>query len=139
MKKIKIAAGFLILAILALTVDSFAGRGLINDLENFYPPVELQYPVTQDIDLTGKTSLQFRWRRTDQAQTDHYEFKLYKGYERSESTLILKQDITGDEYPFELPAANFEVGQVYTWSLRQVYLDNVKGDRSYSPFKIIKK
>ncbi len=138
MKK-KIGIVILLLAILALTAKAFAGRGAGSGSWLSYSAPELRYPVTQDIDLSGHASLQFKWKQVDSARTDHYEFRLYKGYDMLESTLILKRDIPRDEYPFELPAENFALGQVYTWSLKQVYLSGVKSDRAYSPFKVIKK
>jgi len=106
---------------------------------DFVDGPRLLSPVTEDIDLTGKTLLEFKWMQTNLFRTDHYEFKLYKGYDTVESTLILKQSVSLDDYPIQLPAAQFEVGQVYTWSLRQVFLDAVKSDRSYGSFTIIKK
>lgn len=135
MRKITIAATALILFTLALNFNSFAGR----DLLELRPAVELFYPVTQDIDLSAKSSLQFRWREINITQTDHYEFKLYKGYDMVGSALVLKQDVSGDGCPLELAEANFEINQVYTWSLKQIYLGGQKSERSYGTFKIIKK
>ncbi len=137
--KIKIATGFLILAIFVFTVDSFARRGTIGATANDYTAPELYSPVTSNIDLSTESNLKFKWRQVYLAKTDHYEFRLYKGYETIASTLILKQNIPADEYPFELPADNFEINQVYTWTLKQVYINGQKSDRAFSAFKIIKK
>jgi hypothetical protein len=137
--KIKVLLGIFIVAILLFRVNSFAGRSSLGSNFAYYPAPELWYPVTQDIDLTGEAVLQFKWRRVDQTKTDHYIFKLYKGYNMLETNLILKENIAPDQYPFKLPKETFEVGQVYTWSLRQVYLNGAKTDIASSPFKIIKK
>lgn len=139
MRKKTIAAVFLILAVFILAANPSFGRGILDQVDGFRPAVDLLYPVTHDIDLTGKATLQFRWRQTDLAQTGHYEFRLYKGYDTLESTMILKRDISRDALPFELPAGNFESNQVYTWSLRQVYLSGAKNDIAQSSFKIINK
>lgn len=96
-------------------------------------------PATDDIDLSGKDTLEFRWQRTDVVDTDHYEFRLYKGYQTVESTLILKQNFPSATFPFKLAASQFEVGQVYTWGLIKVLRDGRKSDSSFSPFKVIKK
>jgi len=139
MKRGAIIAGLLCLALFAVTVYSFAGRGMFGDSDDFRPAADLFYPTTEDIDLSGRDVLQFKWEQKDIIQTDHYEFKLYKGYNMSDSTLVLKQNVSRGQYPFELPAENFEINQVYTWSLKQVYLSGTKSDKAFSSFKIIKK
>jgi hypothetical protein len=136
MKK-KIALGVLMLA--ALAGGAFAAGGINAARGDGYPAPELYSPASQEIDLSGKETLQFKWRRTDQGNTSHYEFRLYKGYGTPSQGLILKRDINRDEYPFELPAADFEINQDYSWSLRQVYADGAKGDLASSSFRIAKK
>lgn len=115
--------------------------GGINEGMNFGSPSgpTLLYPVTDNIVLTGKDFLEFRWERTDLVNTDHYEFRLFKGYKTLEATLILKQDSPAGTFPIKIAASLFEEGQVYTWSLRRVYFGGNKSDFSYSPFKIVKK
>lgn len=105
-----------------------------------YIPAEvLLYPTTDDIDLSGKDSLEFRWIRTDLAVTDYFDLRLYKGYDTVESNLIFKKQFSSSIYPIEIPASLFEKGQVYSWVLRQVLYDGRKGDKSFSSFKIINK
>ena len=99
----------------------------------------LIYPATEDITLKGKDFLEFRWGRAGGFKLDHYEFKLYKGYEAIASTLIFKQNFPRNAYPISIPANLFENNQVYTWSLRQVFMNGEKTGRSYSSFKIIEK
>lgn len=114
------------------------GRGLIDD-RDFMPGPTLLSPTTKDIDLKSQDFLEFRWERTDAVRTDHYEFKLYKGYQTTEDTLMMKKQVTMDDYPLRLEASNFEVDQVYAWSLMQVYEDGSKSDKSFASFKIIKR
>ena len=99
----------------------------------------LFYPVTNNIDLAGKEYLGFRWWRVDLVWTDHFIFKLYKGYNTTAPNLILKQNISSAEYPIKIPASQFELNQVYTWVMVQVFNNGRKSDKSFSSFKIIKK
>jgi hypothetical protein len=132
-------AAFLYIALIFLVNHPLCyGRSLIEDRESMPGPT-LLYPGTQDIDLKSQAFLEFRWERTDRVTTDHYEFRLYKGYQTVEDTLLLKKQLSTDEFPFKLDASTFEVNQVYTWSLTQVYSDGRKSDKSFASFKIIKK
>jgi hypothetical protein len=124
--------------VLAVAVNASAGRGLTR-YEDSLPAPRLLSPVTDDIVLTGKSVLEFKWTQGNLARISHYEFKIYKGYNMLASTLILKQDVASGTYPIEVAVSLFEEGQVYTWSLRQVSYGGEKGDRSFSSFKIIKK
>ena len=99
----------------------------------------LLYPTTNDIDLTGKDNLEFRWERTELVATRYFNFKLYKGNDISESNLILKQQFDTEAYPIKIPASQFEAGQTYTWVLVQVFLSGEKSDRAFSSFTVIKK
>jgi hypothetical protein len=96
-------------------------------------------PVTEDIDLNGKVTLEFKWWRVELPWTDRFIFKLYKGYNTTASNLILKQEYSWTEYPIKIPASQFEENQVYTWVLVQVFNGGRKSDKSFSSFKIIKK
>lgn len=133
-KIILIAALFFI--VFGLTVNSYARRGSGND---YYAAPDLLSPRTQNIDLTSKDILEFRWRQVDLTRTDHYEFKIYKGYNTWEANLIFKQLLPRTTPPFTLSKEQFEVGQVYTWTLRQVYLGGEKTEYASSSFKVIKK
>lgn len=106
---------------------------------DFIPAEWLLYPVTDHIDLSGKDYLEFRWTRTDLVMTDHFDFRLYKGYNTLESNLIFKQGFPADIYPIQVPSSQFEKNQVYTWVLVQVFFDGRKGDKAFSSFRIIKK
>ncbi len=103
------------------------------------PGPTLLYPATENIDLKSGPFLEFRWERVNTVWADHYDFKLYKGYQTMQANLLVKKQLSTDDYPFKLDAANLEVNQVYTWSLTQVYSDGKKSDRAFASFTIIKK
>ena len=114
--------------------DVFAGRRA-----DFIPAERLLYPVTDDIDLSGKDYLEFRWIVTDLARTDYFDFRLYKGYNTTGKNLIFKKRFPADAIPVRLTASLFEKNQVYTWTLEQVFNNGYKGDKSSSPFRIAHK
>lgn len=104
---------------------------------DFRPGPLLVYPMGGQVDLSGQSALVFKWQR-DAADTLHYIFKLYKGYNMYESGLILKEEIGSSGISFTVKADVFEDGQVYTWSLVQVNITGSKSDKSYSSFTIKK-
>ena len=131
---------FIIAALLLITnfpLDSY-GVNKVRIFDSDSGPY-LIYPATEDITLKGKDFLEFRWERAGGVRLDHFEFKLYKGYETIASTLMFKQNFPREIYPIRIPAGQFESNQVYTWSLRQVFMNGEKSDRSFSSFKIIEK
>lgn len=128
---------FLVLGSLVLCVlPSYAGRN--TGFYNEAGPM-LFYPVTDNIDLGGKDYLEFRWWRVDMPWTDHFIFKLFKGYNTTVDSQIFKQNYSPWDYPVRLPASQFEVRQVYTWVIVQVFNGGGKSDKSFSSFKIIRK
>jgi hypothetical protein len=108
---------------------------------SFVPKPRLIAPATDVVDLTGKEELEFKWspHEGDQVRRDHYDFRLYRGYNMVESTRILKMNIPPRQWSITLKAGLFENGQVYTWSLRQVYTGSAKSWRSFESFKVIKR
>ena len=105
----------------------------------FLPALKLLSPVTDDIDLGGKDSLEFKWLIGDLVMADYFDFRLYKGYNTTAANLIFKQRFSAREYPIKVSASLFETGQIYTWVLVQVFVDGRKTDKSFSSFKIIKR
>jgi len=99
----------------------------------------LLYPITDNIVLSGKDYLEFKWIRYYFVQTEYFDFRLYKGYNTIAANLIFKQKFTSNEYPISIPKALFEENQVYTWVLVLLFYDGRKSDKSFSSFKIIKK
>ena len=127
---------FLIVSVSAVYAD-----GGINELSEFTPAPgpTLLSPTTDNITFVGKDSLEFRWEGSSAVRTESYQFKLYKGYHTTAATLILKKTIPGAMDSLSLLASGFEIGQVYTWVLTQVFLGGAKATPSSSSFKIIKK
>jgi len=117
---------------------SYGGIAGDRDFVSISGPALLS-PDTEDIDLKSQAFVEFRWERTDSFSTDHYELRLYKGRQAVTDTLLMKKQISTDDYPFKLEASTFEVNQVYTWSLTQVYTNGRKSDKSYTAFMIIRK
>lgn len=105
----------------------------------YAPAPKLLSPTTEDVDLGGKEQLAFRWERVDIISTQYFDFRLYKGYDTIEDNRIFKQNFSTDVYPVNIPSSTFETGQVYTWVLRQVFLNGLKSDKSWSSFKVIAK
>ena len=131
---------FIIAALLLIfnfPIDS-SGANKISIFDSDSGPY-LIYPATENITLMGKDFLEFRWQRAGGIKLDHYEFKLYKGYEAIASNLIFKQKFPREVYPITIPAKLFENNQIYTWSLRQAFMNGEKSGRSFSSFKIIEK
>lgn len=118
--------------------DSYCGS-LRGDTFKTISGPRLLYPVTDDIDLSGKDTLEFKWVKDYYVQTEYLDFRVYKGYNTTADTLVFKQKFSSNEYPIKMPAASFEEGQVYTWVLVLIFYDGTKSDKSHSPFKIIKK
>jgi hypothetical protein len=121
----------------AFPLNMGGGKGIMDFRSSSGPT--LLYPATDDIKLGGKDFLEFRWERTELSFTDHYEFRLYKGRETIDQALILNKDILVSDFPIKVTSVTFEDGQVYTWSLRQVFVGGTKGDTKFSAFKTSKK
>lgn len=119
---------------------SYAGMGIFGRGSlDFMPGPRLLSPLTDDIDLSGKENLEFKWMTGDLIRTDYFDFRLYKGYNTTARNLIFKQRFSVHEYPIKIPASQFKPGQVYTWVLVQVFIGGQKSDKSFSSFKITKK
>ncbi len=118
--------------------DSYCGSLRGDNFRSISEP-RLLYPVTDNIVLSGKDYLEFKWVRDDFVQTGYFDFRLHKGYNTTAADLVFKQKFPSNEYPIRIPATLFEENQVYTWVLVLVFYDGRKSDKSYSPFKIINK
>jgi len=110
--------------------------------ELFAPDPELLYPVTDKVDLKGQTQLVFKWSPFvgDLYKRNYFEFCLYKGYETYEKNLIIKEKVAPNVYVYAVSSDQFEDGQVYTWTLRQVYTTMAyKSNAEYNSFTVVKK
>lgn len=139
MKKLFLTLGCLVI-LLSISRLSLAQRGGFGAGKGifFSAPPRLMSPVTDNIDLSGKKTLEFRWI-CEMINTDGFDFRLYKGYNPIASTLIRKEKISKDNTAFNLDAGIFETGQSYTWSLQRTVLSGEKSDRVYASFKVINK
>ena len=125
-----------------LASECFAGPYLGSRyIERFVPQPRLLEPARDTVDISGQDRLLFRWSSHEQAWgfRMYYDLRLYKGYNMVESTLIFKARVDPSQNTIAISAAMFEDGQVYTWSLRQVYDGYRKSDRSYQSFTVINK
>ncbi len=114
------------------------GKGIVGPSNNL-PEPKLIAPTTETVVLTGKTDLEFKWGGEYAVAVDHYDFRLYKGYNTVETNLILKEQISSQLNIIKIKIEKFEDGQVYTWTLKQVSLGGEKSDASFNSFKVIKK
>jgi len=131
---------FGLLPLIVLFFQPVYGRALLSGVgTDFMPAPTLLSPTTEDIDMSGKDALDFKWERGFLGSTDYFDLRLYKGYATNNESLILKDRYSAADYPVSVPASKFEAGQVYTWVLRQVFNDGRKSDKASSSFKVIRK
>ncbi|MBI4706623.1 MAG: hypothetical protein HY761_01680 [Candidatus Omnitrophica bacterium] len=103
------------------------------------PAPEIIIPRSDEVDLTGKDSLECKWISLKPAEVDHFELKLYKGYNMYESGLMFSENAPSDKNFLLIKAETFEQGQVYTICLRQISYGGEKSDKAFVSFKIIGK
>jgi len=108
---------------------------------DYAPQPRLISPAKEVVDLTGKDDLEFIWSPHEGRPVSrrYYDFRLYKGREMLESTLIFKERVGPHIHKLSLGSGLFEDSEVYTWSLRQVYYTSGKSLRSSCSFMVIKK
>lgn len=102
------------------------------------PSPRLLYPVTENVNLKGQDILEFKWMTSDYSLTDHYEFKLYKGYKTVSVNLLMKEEVGNNENSFQVKADVLEDGQVYTWTLKRITWSGEKSDSSFNSFRVSK-
>lgn len=127
---------FLVVVLTSFGLSAYGNRFSLFD--NIKEPT-LLYPITEDIDLTGKDALEFRWIQTPGMFVYYAEFKLYNGANNYGSDLIYKEKIQPGNYPFKVSANYFEQGKTYSWTLKLVLTNGNRTDIAYSTFKVIKK
>lgn len=133
--KLILFAMFFLLIILPVFAYNLNTRGLWSD-----PPTPtLISPTKETVDLSGKDSLEFKWRITSFTNMESYDFRLYKGYATAQESLMVKQTVDGDTDFVKISADLFQDGQVYTWVLRGTFDSGQKTDRASSSFRVIKK
>ena len=140
----KKALGILFIMMLAAPVFAEHRVGLsvnVGGSLSHVPEPRLISPTSEQVDLTGKPSLLFEWSpfEGDITRRDYYDFRIYKGYNRVEANLIFKDKVFKSAYKIDLNANRFEDGQIYTWSVRQVYMNGSKSRKATSSFKAVKR
>lgn len=108
---------------------------------DYAPKVRQISPVGMTVDLRGADGVLFKWSwiEGDRMQRQYYDFRVYKGYDTVESTLIYKEEVARDTDSVFLKSGMFDDGQTYTWTIRQRYYGMAKSVRSYASFRVIKK
>jgi hypothetical protein len=106
---------------------------------NNIPQPRIFYPRSENVDLSQKDNLGFKWSSLVGSSTErrYYDFRLYKGYNIVSDNLIYKKEVPPFKNSWDIESSMFEDGEIYTWTLRQVYLTG-KSDRSIISFKIHK-
>ena len=130
----------LVFCIFSLTLPSFGSN--VNASRYGYPlntpsPPRLRYPITETVVLGSKDYLEFEWW-SGFGLVDHYEFRLFKGYNMYVKDLIYKEIVPARVSSINIKAEVFEDNQVYTWSLIKVALGGLKSDKSFNSFKVFK-
>jgi hypothetical protein len=130
----------LIVVLLFAPFFAFADMGSEGVNADFVPQPAMLKPYN-DVDLSGKNELEFSWSPYEGSRMDrqYYEFKLYKGYQTVEKTLIFEKEVDPNFSGIKIDAGMFEIGQVYTWTLRQAYNSIRKSQKSHAIFKVIKR
>ena len=108
---------------------------------SYVPQVRLIRPTGEKVSLQGQDSLEFVWSRHEGRRlggSRYYDFRLYKGLDMVQATLMLKERVPGNTRSISISADTFENGGTYTWSIRLVYKGIGKSDRSFSSFTVKK-
>ena len=136
-KKISLVLIFVLMASVAFSQVSISGRGY-GGRRDYVPSPKLLSPIQETVSLKGKEELTFKWspHRSRSSGSKYYDFRLYGGYNMVESSLILKEQVPGNKHSISLGSGQFKNGEIYTWSVRQVYRGIGKSDRSFSSFKV---
>lgn len=113
---------------------------LASDWGDLAPEPELLEPQGEVVDISGKDGLTFKWSpfigRLWERQ--YYDFRLYQGRDRVEANQILVKKVDKNQYSVTVDASQFKDGGVYSWGVKQIYLDK-KSEQAYASFQIINK
>ena len=109
-------------------------------MREYVPRPRLILPASDNVNIAGKKTVEFIWSPHEGRQSSdrYYDFRIYKGYNMVESTLIFKETFPGNVHDAEIDASLFDNGRVYTWSLRQGYKAAGKSRRSMQSFTVTK-
>jgi len=101
---------------------------------------KLLYPVNQEIDLPGKSSLVFQWAlySVSLVRRDYIEFKLYEGSDTNSNNLVFLKKLFPEEYVLAVDNKIFKTDRIYTWSIEQFILRGQSAGKSTASFKVKK-
>lgn len=105
-----------------------------------FPAPRMISPITEEVDLSPKEALLFRWSpyRGGASALIYFDFRIYKGYEAIESALVYKEKLTARKSNIEISADTFDSGDIYTWSIRYKNKDGTYSPKNFHSFKVIK-
>jgi hypothetical protein len=103
------------------------------------PAPEILEPHTEQVDLSGKDSLEFKFRVFGSFNISYVDFRLYKGYTTDSSSLIYSEQVDAGEPYADVRAEKFENGQTYTIVIKSISQEGFKSDKVFSSFQVIKK
>jgi hypothetical protein len=112
----------------------------VGDRERGYVPRPvLIYPVSGDVGISGPEGVSFRWSPHEGGPVGRrgYDLRLYKGNDMVEKNLVFKKMAGPRESSISISKEYFEPGGQYTWSLRLIYDNRAKSDRSYARFRAV--
>jgi DNA-binding response OmpR family regulator len=89
-----------IATVVMLLPDSSSGGVLVGHYgyDDYAPQVRLISPVGDTINITGSDGILFKWSwiEGNRFERRYYDFRIYKGYDMLENTLIFKAEIAPD-------------------------------------------
>lgn len=105
------------------------------------PRVRIIEPRSDIVDLSGKKEFTFKWSPHEGRRygRKYYDFRIYRGDQALGPNLIYKDKAAPDSIELLLDPGMFKDGQVYTWTIRQVYRSRGKSSRTYNTFEVINK
>jgi len=128
----KLRSWVILIILISLTIPAFA-QGY--KTSNITPPTPRLVSPSGIVQLSPQEdSLHFKWTREGQSgYRQHYDFRIYKGRQTVADTLHYKSQPRYAK--IDVPVDKFEEGQIYTWSVRQVYRSG-KSRRNFETFEI---
>ena len=94
-------------------------------------------PDKDEVLVVDGPTVRFAWTaHVETARQKHFDFRIYRGHETVESGLFV--NVKTKKLETDVKSDLFEDGKTYTWSVRQIYDQGDKSDRSFSSFKVRK-
>ncbi len=108
--------------------------------DDYAPQVRLISPVGVTVRVNSGEGVLFKWSwmEGNRLERQYYDFRIYKGYDMLENTLIYKARIPPDTDRVMIGSDVFGVSGIYTWCVRQRYYGLARSRRSYASFKVVK-